>query len=145
MITKSYSLNFDENRFWVQYTSLMLLILTFVLAVFFAPGAFVKTEQVKPRIIPQLGSMEFSSIFEDSGSQLNKEELDGFIFALSNHDLNSEIYVYGDSIETALSRSVVLYKQLINSGVPSTAAINYATVNEDSKVQARVIFYEARD
>ena len=130
-----------DNPFWVQYTSLMLIVLTFILAIFFAPDAFRKATRLEPIVTPRVGQMELSNLFNADDGAIDSQILEGIVFALSNHDLDATLYVYGPSREEALARSITIYKDLVGHGVPARAITSYG-VTEDSPIQVKVEFYE---
>ena len=142
MIKQITQIDVTDNPFWVQYTSLILIILTFIIAIFFAPDAFRKAEKQKPRIIPQVGELTLNNVFIAESSDLKTDAIQGLVFALTNHDLDSQIFVYGDSNELALARSVMLYRELLKQGVPASAVTSYAAVSEERESQIKVHFYE---
>lgn len=132
----------QQNGYWIQYTSLMLIVLTFTVAVLFAPDAFRKAPRIEPKLPAKLSTMSLQNIFQSDSSKVQEEEIQGIIYALTNHDLDSEIYVYGENYELALARSISLYRYMIQEGVPADAVVSYAAPTTNNDTHIKVILHE---
>jgi len=126
------------RTFYLQYISLMLIVITFVI------GSFVTHATSKPAALPlpqisikalktaslkQISSFSFDDLFEDKSSVLKAEKLGALKELLLNHDLSSKIWIKANDakldadsrVALALARSVSVYKFLREQGVPDAA------------------------
>jgi hypothetical protein len=113
-----------SGAFFSAYVSLILIVLTFILAFFFKPSAFLKESSapvLKLESLPISQEIEISNPFSPEGTELIEEEWSGVVFALKNHDLDSEIVIRRASDGEALGLSQVVQRSLIKMGVPGSA------------------------
>lgn len=134
-----------KQAYYYQYTSLILIILTFVI------GAFLIGPQEAPEIITgnmpivvesPSGVLEYTDLFE--GGEINQDTLSALTAVLLSHDLRADIRVYADAFqeEKNIGESLVLFKKLVTAGVPAVALRVYAVGDfGQNGVQTRVEFY----
>lgn len=144
--------------FSLQYTALILIILTFVVGAFSEPETskteaimFPQPARAEKAVAPAaIARVEYDDLFSlDSDEQLNDGVLAALLTLLRSHDLRATIEIFspqaapGDGpinpFGKSLARSVTLFRALVDSGVPAGAVI-VRTSMEVSTKQARVIF-----
>lgn len=133
-----------EQSFALQYTSLILIVLTFIVGALIRPHLPAVQSQVGKVLQqnPEIGVLSFSNLYV-------KDSLDpsvpGALMAFAmNHDVHLQIDVFGDAERTeeermtqALSRSVTLQRHLIDSGV-LPQALSIRSYSSSSQHQATV-------
>lgn len=115
-----------SNAYFLQYVSLMFILLTFTIGSFRlqdAPAATEPAAPVEPAANSQrkIGEMPLEQLFEPSGAieGTSAEALAGF---LSSHDVDAAIrLIADDSFAKASSRSITLAHHLVDRGVPPGA------------------------
>jgi hypothetical protein len=135
----------EQNSFFSAYVSLILIVLTFILAFFFRPDAFVTSNSVASNLIGQNGNqisqeLIIESPFQDSGQNIQLDSWAGVIFTLRNHDVDAEIRVESASDEEALVRGIEIFKGLISEGIPASAVRVYGIAAKSNKVLVK--FYD---
>jgi len=143
------------HSFSLQYTSVILIVLAFVI------GAFAKepvaaeqevtiipevVEVIKPKIA---GKIEYRTLFATGNSSLDPLQVEALREFLLSHDVSAEFDVFLESkeggnadITLAVARSVTLYKYFVEEGVPATAVKVFAR-EQLSDLQATVNVYTA--
>lgn len=135
-----------DQAFALQYTSLILIILTFLVGAFIRPQLPHVASSADPvnSEVAQLGTVSFSDLFIDEN--LNDDIISALVLFASNHDVQLQIEVFGgleaegDSqlrIAQAVSRSVALKRHFIDRGVPPQA-LDIRASGSLSPVQSRV-------
>jgi len=144
MAVDDTSLKSGYQSFLTQYTALVLLVLTFIIAVFFKPDAFgngLKHHVVKP-VSFSVGILSIDVPFKSDGLTVNAEAFSGITFALQNHDLSATIEVTGGSEEENLARSMEIFKYLIQQNIPTFAIRAYGRAESTNKLSVQVQLYE---
>lgn len=135
-----------DQAFALQYTSLILIILTFLVGAFIRPHLPHVAASADPVIseVKQLGSVSFRDLFIEEN--LNEDIIAALVLFASNHDVQLQIEVFGglegagDSqlrIAQAVSRSVTLQRHFIDRGVPPQA-LDIRASGGHASLQARV-------
>ncbi len=119
-----------SRSFLSAYVSLILIILTFILAFFFKADTFIKDPNILLRIpsTPISGAIEIERPFEDDTHQINLEAWSGVVFTLKNHDLDGEILVEAASDGEALALSERIRLGLVGEGIPGGALRVYGSI-----------------
>ncbi|MDZ4785047.1 MAG: hypothetical protein SGJ02_03110 [bacterium] len=133
----------NDSAFWSLYISVIMIVLTFIITIFFATSSLKRTEEIIPILESKVGDMNLKGVFKEDSSELIEDSLSGIIFALKNHDLAAKITIFANSDGLALSKSMVVYREFLKSGVPANAANVYAQV-ENSDSDLKVEFRESR-
>lgn len=116
--------------FTVQYTALILIILSFLIGAFIRPEADslkpTKTEKeitevVAKKKVASITDISFKDLFNKGSNQLDQNQLTGLIQLLLSHDLRAELTIYGTSTELILSRITKLEEFLSQAGLPLVA------------------------
>ncbi len=131
-----------SGSFFSAYVSLILIVLTFILAFFFKPSAFLKdtsTPVTELTSLPISQEIKINNPFNFDGTALIEEEWSGVVFALNNHDLNSEIVIKSSSDGEALGLSEVVQRSLIKMGVPGSAFKVYGAGGNTGDASAQKI------
>ncbi|RMG42261.1 MAG: hypothetical protein D6719_06875 [Candidatus Dadabacteria bacterium] len=139
-----------SGPFSLQYTSLILIILTFVIGAFAGEkiGANIKPTAKnggnKQKVEVPIGTVEYNDLFPEKESRLNHAEAGAITEVLLNHDLSATIIISSPpesgGIELSLARSITLYRMLVKAKVPASA-LNILATEERNLPQARVAFY----
>ena len=130
----------EQNSFFSVYVSLILIILTFVLAFFFRPDAFVAQTQLNWNENSISEELVIDNPFTTGDSSLNLENWSGVIFTLQNHDVDAEIRVEAASDEDALAKGVRIFRGLLEKGIPASAVRVYGVGAKSNKVLVK--FYD---
>lgn len=116
----------NEQAFALQYTSVIIIVLAFVV------GSFVKpflpelpTELPVKLVNKEVGNLKFENIFKINSSSVNDSIVASLVTFAKSHDLNLEIQVYADANwptkispeQISIARSIELYRYLINQGL----------------------------
>lgn len=123
----------------MQYVSLIMIILTFVIGAFASQKISEKAKNQVKQGAPRsefavnvkdmtdkrdwLASViNYDDLFSDTGVTLDGQKVEALAELLKSHDINSEISIfsYGDT-RTALKRSLAISRELEDSGVPTAA------------------------
>lgn len=132
-----------EQAFSLQYTALILIILTFVIGAFVRPHHAPAPELYTSPHVPleqpvshNAGTISYSDLFFPRSSRLNPAASGAILQFLSNHDVEAEIDVFGaitpdehddqTALNLSLARSAELLKLLTEGGVPPAAVRIYA-------------------
>ena len=141
----------------LQYISVIMIILTFVIGAFVRPHGAAARGAVPPAAEsggqpPQIGVMELERLFLNDGTLINPELLAALRSVLMNHDVNARFEIFGEretwsaamggSYDLALARSSVLLRALRAQGVPAEALRVVAAPGTGGS-QGRVEFYRA--
>lgn len=145
----------NRQTFSVQYTALILIVLTFIL------GAFIRgpeieyptpSQELKPLgPLTPAGSLSYGSLFQPNSSMVARGELDALITFLSNHDIKLDLALFLEAelpptraVELSLERSNVILRELIAAGIPPEALQVYA-VEQTNVAQAEAVFVLEQD
>ncbi len=149
-----------SSQHMAQYTSLVLIILTFVVGALSRPYEGGATQNVPPSLeanvteLRRINRLKFNIFGLNSSEEFRTDEIDALYFVLSNHDLNAEIDVYGDSaidpensgseldsnITLAVARAMTLLRHLVRMGLdPSTLRVRAKDGFESSQVIVRLV------
>ncbi len=132
------------KAFAVQYISIILIILTFIVGAFSSRiGASAGNNPDKVILAaepvlnhgpgPVVGEFNIAQIFSPGLAKVDETKTHGLSEFLLNHDLQAQVQVTSDSAESigleatnqnmglALARSVALYRHLLTRGVPANA------------------------
>ncbi len=141
-----------DKAFAIQYTALILLILTFIIGSFFNKEFILQTksEAIKQLEIAepketQIGDLRYSDLFNQRSSQIDQDKMDALVSLLSNHDvtlvatintLPEEVGSGADPLTLALSRSISVQRYLLDKGVsPETFSVfASAAVSHDQAI-----------
>jgi hypothetical protein len=122
-----------NGTFFVQYTTLILIILTFVLGSFIRPQASEKQPDtpiitaVESEKGLELTTIKYESLF-GADNKINSDNLAALESLLLSHDIDAEITVFGDQdsagqgrFAVSLARSIALYRYLRGRAIPASA------------------------
>lgn len=119
--------------FTVQYTALILIILSFLIGAFIRPeGTEIASKEKNKEVVVldnapkekkkiKLTKLEFNKVFLEGSDKLLPEELVGLTQLLLSHDLKAELTIYGSSTKLILSRIAKLQDYLLEAGLPLSA------------------------
>lgn len=124
--------------FSVQYTSLILILLTFLI------GTFIKPEQVEAVHVPvveakpvSLAVFNFKSIFEEGAATLNQDDLVGISEVLQQHDVEAEVELFDSSATLLVARIMSLKTYFSDNGVLESA-INITARQQEADMQLHI-------
>lgn len=130
--------------FTIQYTALILIILSFLIGTFVKPesDSFSKGDQVQASIEKvvekdKLSLISLDKIFESGTANLNKDQLIGISQVLLQHDLQAELTIFSTSTNLILQRVEVLQNHFSDLGLP-ISAYKVKGVKEKTKKQLEV-------
>lgn len=130
----SFNSSCGVKAFAVQYISIILIILTFIVGAFSgnissANSAQQLAEKISTPVL--VGQFELPSLFTDGEAVLEQRDNGALEQLLLSHDLKAEVRVGGGAsaednsensnkreLELALARSVALYRHLLSLGIP---------------------------
>jgi hypothetical protein len=132
------NLNSAEQSFALQYTSVIIIVLAFIIGSFvkpFLPPAEKEAKQVFVSV--DLADLKYDNLFFNSSAKLKTNESEALAKFATAHDLNFNIQVYADnnnseaeSTTISLARSIELYRFLLKQGVPYDAMHIIANTNK---------------
>ena len=136
------------RSFFLQYISLILIILTCVVGAFARDCLVdtpVKSERTVKKLIKPLkniGKLHLSGIFRPRESRLDEGVLEGVKEVLLSHDVRAQIQVNlegeaSSGLELSIARSIALLHFFVAAGVPASA-LNIIAWPEVSAAQADV-------
>lgn len=136
-----------RNAWAVQYSALVLIVLTFVLSTLSRPHA--GTPSLSPdanRVQHPLGALQYEELFLPGEAKPLDAQLEALAYVLNQHDLNAEIRVYLDASDRSsealsVARAIALTRGLIAHHVPAKAFSVLATF-QYSQFQARLDWTE---
>lgn len=145
---KLFEISGYEERaqaFSMQYTSLMLIVLTFIIAVYFTPHNFEVPKDIKTIITPEpdVGVMTLENVFDQDSSSVNLDQISALQFLVANHDVDINVDVYAKEDELALARSMMLYRAFLDMGVLSSAVQVFSHTGTNSQ-QVNIRFYDVK-
>lgn len=120
------------NVFLTCYTSIIMILLTLIIAFFFRPDVFSR-KAVEQESEYKISTLEISKPFEEDGVTLSQQEWSGIIFALKNHDLNAEIIAKAATSEEAIAHGMTIFRSLLNEQIPASAIRAYGVEDSNSK------------
>lgn len=122
------------KAFATQYTSLVLILLTFVLGAFSAPPAASPSSPTiaLERPLHTFGALEYRDLF--AGGRINTSQLDPLLIVLRNHDLEVglKVTVAPGRISTGIEQVKLLREFLLSEGIPDGA---YLLEVEESHIE----------
>lgn len=114
-----------EQSFSLQYTSLILIVLCFILGSFVS-AKFRNQQSLGPEPTPPSGMMVYSDLFTTGESVADSDRVQAVAEFMENHDVRAEIAIPltdGEGSEAqlslALARSVSIFRTLVKAGVPA--------------------------
>lgn len=135
------------RAFAVQYTSLVLILLTFTIGAFGAPArpepaeppeapAEIPGGTVMARMRP-LGGLRMNSLFERDTVEVNPDAADALAGVLSNHDVKVTITIYhlAREVNFGVARASSLAQALAARGIPVSAAEIFAAEGDSDAVE----------
>jgi len=134
----------EQNSFFSAYVSLILIVITFILAFFFRPDAFVKNIEGDDGLSLLAEKIAIEQPFIEKTLKINPEAWSGIIFALKNHDLDAEIKVMADSDDEALRAGVSIFRTLLGEGIPGRSLKVYGSTGQQSNA-VLVKLYDAKE
>lgn len=151
------------RAYLIQYISLILMILTFVVGIFGASSIQKKQQEMEsappppqqivslPRPAPiAISDLSYADVFVHGSSKVNSQELEALTQLLQAHDLKARIELYAaaetssalSDLSLALTRSKQTYQQFRNAGVPAEA-LHLEVVGASLAQQLRVRLYRS--
>lgn len=138
-----------QDAYNIQYVSLLMIILTFVV------GAMLRPQAPPPPKSPfeswaaehSLGSLTLTGLFLEPDGRFEESRLAGLVEVLKCHDIDADISVYprldvADQSENELTRglaqSVTLARYLEGQGIPAGALNVMARAPGSSRGEVRV-------
>lgn len=133
--------------FTIQYTALILIILSFLIGTFVKPrndsfSKGKKVELVTKGVVKKnkLSSISFDTIFESGTASLDKDQLLGVTQVLFQHDLQAEITIFSTSTSLILKRVEVLQGYLSDVGLPISAyKVRGVKEKTDKQLEVKVV------
>ena len=130
-----------EQSFALQYTSLILILLTCIV------GSFIRPQLPEPSIEKEIatvafGTVEYKAFFKAGSDSIEQGAFEALVAILSSHDVHMKIATSGDinaerPIEQALSRSVALQRAFIRAEI-SPEAFSIVAKGSASTAQVKV-------
>lgn len=127
-----------ERSFYVQYTSLMLIILAVLIGSLYAPPPQVKTPPAKKLEInaaSHIGSMRFNNLFDPSTQRPNGEVVQSLAVFLQSHDVQAAVTISGNgdgpsAVAVPLGKGISLLRALEKAGAPQGSVAVTTALNE---------------
>ena len=144
-----------QQAYSLQYISLILIVLTFVIGVFLSgPIRAAKQSGLTPA--PSIGAdpgilisdLEYNDLFGAQAKISDDSKVAALASLLRSHDLDLEAEVYSGAgpeepgLMLALERAHTIFEALVQAGVPSEALQIFA-LEKSSGPQLRVRLYKA--
>ena len=143
-----------EQAFALQYTSLIIIVLCFIIGAFVRPASPqvetpVDTQRHAPKLLANVG---FHDLFGSHSAAVEQSEAGVLVTFASSHDVVLEIEVFGDRdlrdedsrVALSVSRATSLQRFLIDSKLPPGALVIRAS-SSISNEQAQVKVYYQSD
>ena len=135
----------------IEYTALMLIILTFVIGVQFSPNGPRASYAEEASDSKRYAALSVNKVFHDGQIEVDMEPLYSITELVQSHDINAEIEVFtsktdGVDFGLTIARSVMLYKAFLKLGVPPEAVNVIASPQslEGAQIRAHFIPFEGR-
>ena len=145
-----------RKSFYLQYISLMLIIATLVIGAFLrgptgtsdviaGPTAPAIPRRVPPKMV-LVANLEYQDLFQETQAVLNTEQAEVLKQVLKSHDLSVVVTTFAplekdldfnSNATLALERSTVLFRFLIDAGIPPEAVQSRGSL-EPSAVQTKL-------
>ncbi|NLF25096.1 MAG: hypothetical protein GX589_05490 [Deltaproteobacteria bacterium] len=142
-----------QKAYSLQYISLILIVLTFVIGVFMSGPVRVAKESAPvhaasmgfdPGVL--ISDMEYSDLFQAQAEISDNSKVAALASLLRSHDIDLEAEVYSgagqEGLMLALERAQAIFEALVQAGVPSEALKIFAH-EKHSDSQLRVRLYKA--
>jgi len=108
----------STKAFATQYTSLILILLTFVLGAFSAPSSSGASSQLTPDSpLSAFGSLHYTNLFEHQGL----DSLEPLLLVLRSHDVRVRLTLQADNLGSGLEQLKLLRDYLLSEGIPDEA------------------------
>lgn len=152
------SINDNSTSFAWQYTSLMIMILAFVIGAFTGKGGSsiqetkitqIINQPIKSSVITNNGFLA-NDIFHAGESSVNQEKYDALLSVLMNHDVLLQIDLYGEKCdpEGSLDCRNLLFKRAENlqdkflkQNIP-VGSLKIYIITKQNNAQARISYHE---
>lgn len=135
----------SNEKFFIQYVSLILIIISVVVGTLYKPENFKKSQPLLVQVPPkEFAHLSFDNIFEDGRVAIRQESMQGLLLALKNHDLDLEALVsVGNEVvrigqskqDLATVRSIELTRFFISQGIPVESMKIYSVDSLEDDVQ----------
>ncbi len=143
----------SDRPFALQFTSLMLMLLTFIIGVFSSyhiakkpeatpmTGETVGVQDSPPAMAQDIGLTKFQEMFAERADGLNEGMFEAMLTVLRAHDVDAAVYVYGGEsgdFSLALARGMSLSRRLGAENLPAGAVSVIASPRAVSDAQVAI-------
>lgn len=148
----------SSKPFALQYTSVILIVLTFTIGALFKPPAPVSVplKVEKPQIKalelgPEIGKINYHKLFSEQSNELQIDKVAALSHVLKHHDINARISVYlnsegkiseSNAFAISIARMLTLEQYFRKQALPEEA-ISIAAVEEARDYQVAINFVRA--
>lgn len=142
-----------SRPFALQYTSLILIILSCVIGAFaakplqtadFSPATIIEKHLLLP-FPKKIGEISYGNLFAYEEAKVNAESADALVQFLKSHDLIAQVQIFrsisNGTQSLGVHRSTELFKYLTQRGVPPEA-LDIVASGKESEEQVKVRFIE---
>lgn len=121
--------NEDATKaFATQYTSLILILLTFVLGAFSAPATQSEGKLTPQKPLPAFGSLHYKDILEHH----DLDALEPLLLVLRSHDVKVRLILHVRELREGLEQLRHLREYLLFQGIPDDA-VKFEVKKEEEK------------